>query len=130
MITRSLPIRNSPDRQTDLPLFRPVKIGNILSVDRLVSILSDGRWHTAKELKVHGFRDRELRLLKRESKKTDNPIFSYPGSPGYKLFDFVTEEEFPQCVSLKNQAEEMLDDYRHYQCLHHRRYETRGGSIR
>lgn len=83
----------------------------------LVGVLRDGLWHTARELKVHGFSDRELRLLVEDS---DGQIFSFPGSPGYKLFDFVTEEEFGQCSSLKHQAERMLARYSRYHTRHHK----------
>lgn len=83
----------------------------------LVGILRDNLWHTARELKTYGFNDRELRELVENS---DGQIFSFPGSPGYKLFDFVTEEEFVQCSSLKHQAERMLARYSRYQSRHHR----------
>jgi len=104
--------------QNDLPLFRAPTIG--ITTDRiqqLIRILGDGGWHTARELKVHGFTDRELRELVENS---EGQIFSFPGSPGYKLFDFVTEEEFSQCASLKNQAEAMLRRYSRYQRRHHK----------
>lgn len=83
----------------------------------LESILRDARWHTAKELRTYGFADRQLRELVENS---DGRVFSFPGSPGYKLFDFVTEEEFAQCASLKHQAERMLARYCRYQRRHHR----------
>jgi hypothetical protein len=87
------------------------------TLEYLISILNDTRWHTARELKVYGFNDRELRALVEIS---DGQIFSFPGSPGYKLFDFVTEEEFVQCASLKHQAERMLARYSRYHARHHR----------
>jgi hypothetical protein len=71
----------------------------------------------ARELKVHGFDDRELRQLVEYS---DGRVFSFPGSPGYKLFDFVTEEEFSECASLQHQAERMLARYSRYHARHHR----------
>jgi hypothetical protein len=87
------------------------------NLDALIGVLSDARWHTARELKIHGFDDRELRDLVEHS---DGRVFAFPGSPGYKLFDFVTEEEFQQCSSLKHQAERMLARYSRYQARHHR----------
>ena len=127
-------ITGAPDRSTptnspvsELPLFRANDAalrrragGRFTSPERsnyLLSILRDGRWHTAKELKVHGFSDRELREL---VEKSDGQIFSFPGSPGYKLFDFVTEDEFGQAAALKHQAESMLRRYARYQRRHHR----------
>jgi hypothetical protein len=110
--------------QNDLPLFRTMvdraklnAFGHKQPLAYLESILRDARWHTAKELKVYGFSDRELRGLVEDS---DGLIFSFPGSPGYKLFDFVTEEEFSQCASLKHQAEAMLRRYSRYLARHHR----------
>jgi hypothetical protein len=113
--------------QNDLPLFRQREAllrrragGRFTSPERsdyLLSILRDGRWHTARELKVYGFSDRELREL---VENADGQVFSFPGSPGYKLFDSVTEEEFGQCASLKHQAEAMLRRYSRYQRRHHR----------
>ena len=45
----------------DLPLFRERNRPTDRQLEYLSSILRDGRWHTAKELKVYGFSDRELR---------------------------------------------------------------------
>lgn len=104
--------------QNDLPLFtqkRNTETSEPLA--RLISILRDGQWHRSRELAVYGFNERELRMLVEDS---DGQIFSFPGSPGYKLFDFVTEEEFQQCASLKHQAERMLSRYARYQRRHHR----------
>jgi hypothetical protein len=109
----------------ELPLFRqPMvdrdsmnRLGQKQPLQYLFSVLRDARWHTAKELKTYGFDDRELRQLVEAS---DGRVFSFPGSPGYKLFDFVTEEEFGQCASLKHQAERMLARYSRYQTRHHR----------
>jgi len=111
--------------QNDLPLFRKTlvdrdamnRLGQKKPLAYLLSVLRDARWHTAKELKTYGFADRELRELVENS---DGQIFSFPGSPGYKLFDFVTEEEFQQCASLKHQAERMLARYSRYHARHHR----------
>ena len=106
------------DRSTQLPLWATRGTKIVLDrIDELASALNDGRWHTARELAAHGFSDRELRNLVEDS---DGRVFSFPGSPGYKLFDFVTEEEFAQCASLKHQAERMLARYSRYQARHHR----------
>jgi hypothetical protein len=109
----------------ELPLFRRAmvdrskmnELGQKQPLAYLLSILRDAQWHTAKELKTYGFDDRELRQLVELS---DGRVFSFPGSPGYKLFDFVTEEEFGQCASLKHQAERMLARYSRYHARHHR----------
>jgi hypothetical protein len=101
----------------ELPLFARKPASGDHQLRYLLHVLSDGLWHTARELKVHGFTDRELRELVESS---DGQIFSFPGSPGYKLFDFITEEEFGQCASLKHQAERMLARYSRYHARHHR----------
>jgi hypothetical protein len=103
--------------QNDLPLFRKCADRGGAMLYTLLNILRDGRWHTARELKVHGFSDRELREL---VENADGQVFSFPGSPGYKLFEAVTEYEFSQCASLKHQAERMLARYSRYQRRHHR----------
>jgi hypothetical protein len=109
----------------ELPLFRrPLvdrqkmnDLGQKKPLAYLIAVLHDAQWHTAKELKTYGFDDRALRDLVENS---DGRVFSFPGSPGYKLFDFVTEEEFQQCASLKHQAERMLARYSRYHARHHR----------
>jgi hypothetical protein len=115
-------ITGSPLRQSvplDLPLFRPLdKIRSQIRLNDLLRALSDGRWHTAKELKVHGFTDRELRMVVEEDQAGD--IFSFPGSPGYKLWKFVTEEEFLQSKALLNQGRAMIRRWLRYQRRHHR----------
>jgi len=111
-------LRSGAGVQNDLPLFRPrVDVSGSSDMAALQGVLLDGRWHTARELAVHGFTDRQLRELVEHS---DGRVFAFPGSPGYKLFDFVTEEEFQQCASLKHQAERMLARYSRYQARHHR----------
>jgi hypothetical protein len=121
--THSRQVTTTAERE--LPLFkRPMvdrdemnRLGQKDQLAYLLSILRDARWHTAKELRTYGFNDRELRELVESS---DGQVFSFPGSPGYKLFDFVTEEEFVQCSSLKHQAERMLARYSRYHARHHR----------
>jgi hypothetical protein len=108
--------------QNDLPLFNKEKVRKYVDetgqqLAYLLSILRDAKWHTAKELKVYGFTDRELRELVENS---DGKVFSFPGSPGYKLFDFVTEDEFLQSEALRNQARSMLRRYARYRRRHHR----------
>ena len=102
--------------QAELPLFRSTQE----LFDRLaglLAILGDRRWHTARELKIHGFTDRELRLLVEHS---DGRILSYPGSPGYKLFEAATLDEYQAAEALRNQARRMLCRFFRYRRRYHR----------
>jgi len=83
----------------------------------LLTILHDGRWHTAKELKVYGFGDRELRELVESS---DGQILSFPGSPGYKSFDHATIDEIDQAKALLNQGRAMIRRFLRYRRRFHR----------
>lgn len=96
--------------------------------DRLRTLLDvlrvGGGWNTRRELEVLGFGERELRELVEADR--EGRVFSYPGSPGYKLFDLVTDEEFDRCGSLKSQGEKMVNRFMIYQRRWHRRGKTRG----
>jgi len=102
----------------DLPLFRERNRPTDRQLEYLLSILRDGRWHTAKELKVYGFSDRELRDLVENS---DGQILSFPGAPGYKLFDHVTIDEIEQAKALLNQGQAMIRRFLRYRKPYHRR---------
>lgn len=78
-----------------------------------------GRWLPRQELEVHGFTDRDLRAL--AELDLDGTIFSYPGSPGYKHFDLVTDAEFDRARALKSQGEKMLARWLRYQRRWHQR---------
>ena len=120
MITGA-PDRSNPQNSAllDLPLFRQPALARTLepSLKKLLSILGDRRWHTAKELKVHGFGDRELRDL---VENADGRVLSYPGSPGYKLFEAATLEEFRAADALRNQGRAMWRRWIRYQNRYHR----------
>lgn len=91
----------------------------------LVTILREtGSWITRRQLETIGFDERELRELCEHD--DDGCVFSYPGSPGYKHFDLVTDEEFDRCVALKTQGEKMTQKWLRYQRRWHRRFKTRG----
>ncbi len=93
----------------------------------LLDVLQEaGTWQTRRQLEARGFGERELRELVEYD--AEGRVFSYPGSPGYKLFDHVTDKEFDRCVSLKSQGKKMLHRYVVYQGRWHRRGKDRGGS--
>lgn len=94
-------------------------------LEELLQILSDcrdrdgkQRWMVRRELEAHGFDERELRILS----EADERIFSYPGSPGYKHFDNVTDAEFDKCQALKNQGRKMIAKWLRYQRRWHSRH--------
>jgi len=83
----------------------------------LLTALAGRGWVTARELHAAGFTDRELRDIAEHDK--DGQIFSYPGSPGYKIFDEVTMQEFTRCIALKNQGDKMVNRWVIYQRRFH-----------
>ena len=111
-----------------LPLFEREKRsgpGKFFDVERckeqlnnLLSVLRDGEWHTARDLKVYGFSDRELRDLVENS---EGRILSFPGSPGYKSFDHATIDEIEQSKALLNQGRAMIRRFLRYKKRYHRR---------
>jgi len=96
-------------------------------LDELLSVLlAAGGWLTRRDLEARGFADRELRELAEAD--ADATIFSYPGSPGYKHFDLVTDAEFDHCGALRSQARRMIVRHLRYQRRWHRRGKSRGGA--
>ncbi len=86
----------------------------------LLAILHAHRgWLTRRDLEAQGFSDRELRVLAEHDR--DATIFSFPGSPGYKHFDHVTDQEFDRCQALRSQARRMILRHLRYQRRWHRR---------
>lgn len=80
-------------------------------------------WMTRRELEALGFDDRELRELGEHD--YEGEVFSYNGSPGYKLFELVTDAEFDACIALKHQGEKMVAKWLKYQRRWHRRFKPR-----
>lgn len=92
----------------------------------LMAALSGRGWMTARDLHAVGFTDRELRDIAEHDK--DGLIFSYPGSPGYKIFDEVTVEEFTRCIALKNQGDKMVNRWVIYQRRFHGKIQRKEGA--
>jgi hypothetical protein len=78
----------------------------------LILALDDGAWHTAKQLRESGFRDRELRAVVEHDEAAE--ILSFPGSPGYKLFRHASEAEIERIEALRTQAKAMAKRYIRY----------------
>lgn len=91
--------------------------------DRLRELLAilhaDGGWMTRRDLEGIGFGDRELRALSEHD--AEGTIFSFPGSPGYKHFDHVSDAEFDGCAALRSQGRKMVRKWVRFQRRWHRR---------
>ena len=95
-------------------------------LDDLVRALRGAGWQTAKQLRELGFSDRELRDLVEHDER--GQILSFPGSPGYKLFDEATLEEIERSQALKSQARGMLRRFIRYQRRRHD-YRSEGADV-
>lgn len=85
----------------------------------LIRTLAGQGWTTAAQLRGQGFTDRELRELVQHDRT--GQVLSFPGSPGYKLFDEATIPEIERAIALKNQARAMLVRHIRYQNRRHGR---------
>lgn len=85
----------------------------------LIRALRGRGWLTAAQLRDQGFTDRELRDLVEHDEA--GQVLSFPGSPGYKLFDESPIPEIERSIALKNQARRMLRRFIRYQRRRHGR---------
>jgi hypothetical protein len=89
----------------------------------LIRALKGQGWVKAARLRELGFSDRELRLLVEHDEAGD--VLSFPGSPGYKLYEEATIEEIGRCVALKNQSRGMMRRFvRYWRRLHRGRRQS------
>jgi hypothetical protein len=110
---------NPPDQ---LDLFAQRKRGWKPALSDLLCVLrAHGGWMTRRDLEKHGFTERSIRRLSETD--TQGRIFSYPNSPGYKLFSLVTVEEIDQCLPLKTQGGKMVRKW----VMYHRNFHRREG---
>jgi hypothetical protein len=110
------------NEEPELDLFsaHPAVILDAGRLGELLAVLREAKgWMTRRKLEVLGFDERELREL--GELDTESEIFSYPGSPGYKLFEYVEEREFDRAISLKTQSRKMLRKWLRFQRRWHRR---------
>jgi len=110
--------------QLELPVRQPARRrGHAIPCDieeRLADLKAalQGRgWLTAKQLRLRGFDERELRDIVEFD--ATGAVLSFPGSPGYKLFDEATLPEIERAIALKNQARGMLRRWVRYQRRRH-----------
>ena len=94
----------------------PLPIGRMGDLVKVLVANGGARgWMTRRQLQEHGFTERELRELAENDNTIPPTLFSYPGSPGYKLFRLVTHEEFKHCISLRRQGDLMRRRWIRYQ---------------
>lgn len=84
-----------------------------------------GTWMTADELAIAlGMNDRKVRAI---ADAAMPQIVSFPGSPGYRLFQHCTVEEIDRCMnSFRSQISVMTKRLAAYYSAYHRRF--RGAS--
>jgi hypothetical protein len=93
-------------------------------VELLVAALrSMERWVTAGDLAVHlgaGYSDRKVRAI---AAAAVPQIVSYPGSPGYKLWQFCSVAEIDHCIeAFESQGSDMIKRAVLYRQAYHRRF--------
>ena len=89
---------------TQLELLPPKRINP--QVQDLIKVLRGRDWTRAREIiRQTGWSDRQIRALANESR---HRIVSYPGSPGYKLFEDCTVDEIHRAINaIGSQTREM-----------------------
>ena len=100
-------------------------------IEALVRVLFDaGTWLTAAEIaaKVGGVSDRFVRKV---ASAACPAVVSYPGSPGYKLWNLCTVEEINHAIdAIESQAKDMLKRAVLYRQAYHKRFRgAPGGPI-
>ncbi len=118
----------TPTNQLQLPLRKaPAPKVGPGDVALLCRVLRGQGWLTAQEIVnllntpeyAIGWTDRYIRAV---AETSDGAILSYPGSPGYKVFDEATEKECAHCdAAWASQIERMTARRTHYQRRHHKR---------
>lgn len=93
-------------------------------VARLIAVLDDiGGWISAKEIAARmaeGTTDREVRAIANAARPA---VVSYPGSPGYKLWQLCSVEEINRCIeAFEHQAKEMMKCGVLYRQAYHKRF--------
>jgi hypothetical protein len=86
----------------------------------------EGAWMTAAELAAAmgaGMSDRRVRKI---ASAAAPAVVSYPGSPGYKLWQLCSVEEINHCINaLESQGRDMIKRAVLYRQAYHKRF--RGG---
>lgn len=90
-------------------------------VERLIGVLSVGDWMTAAEISVALYAadtEANKRRIRAIASASAPGVVSYPGSPGYKLWERCTADELHACI---NAYTTQTDDMRRRRDLYRRR---------
>lgn len=107
------------DRKVD-----PAPIATTADVERVIAVLSDAKdWMTAAEI-AEALGDKYTdRKVRRVASAAAPQIVSFPGSPGYRLFNSCTVEEIDHCIAtFRSQARDMTARSILYERAYHRRH--------
>jgi len=120
------------DATLPLGLKTPAPEVNPAEVEMVVKVLRSGAgWLTAREIAA-GLGMGEFAVAERKVRKIASVaaprIVSFPGSPGYKLWELCTVAEIDHCIeAFESQGRDMLERAILYRQAYHRRF--RGGSL-
>lgn len=119
------------DATADLGLRLPQAAVSPADVELLVGALrSLERWVTAGDLAIHlgaGYSDRKVRAI---AAAAVPQIVSYPGSPGYKLWQFCTVGEINHCIeAFESQGSDMIKRAVLYRQAYHKRFRGQPASV-
>ena len=113
------------DNSLGLKMAEPEVSGE--EIERLVSVLNEaGGWLTAAEVaaKIGGISDRAVRKI---ASAACPAVVSYPGSPGYKLWQLCSVEEINHCIeAFESQGKDMFKRAVLYRRAYHRRFRGAG----
>ena len=116
--------------QSDLDIREATKapVVSTEDVQRLVTLLRahDG-WITRRALAdSFGGGDKADRLIRAIAEAARPAVVSYPGSPGYRLWDHCTVEEIDRCIAtFESTGRKQLQAAHVYRRAYHSRFRTR-----
>lgn len=114
------------EEQLTLPVPTPAPTVKAYQVRAVIVVLRRNRgWMTAKEIAAalgnqsQAF-ERRVRAVASVAAPT---VVSYPGSPGYKFWDFCAVEEIDHCINaLEAQGKDMIKRANVYRMAYHRKH--------
>ncbi|MEO6001525.1 MAG: hypothetical protein ABIZ04_20900 [Opitutus sp.] len=112
--------------QLDLPVKSHVPIVKQAEVRAVLVVLRRSRdWMTARQIcEAVGTYSTALERKVRACASVAAPaIVSFPGSPGYKFWDFCTVQEIDRCIdALESQGKDMIKRANVYRIAYHRKH--------
>jgi hypothetical protein len=102
------------------PTFNPYQVAAVIGVLR-----RNGGWMTATEIAdVMGNKSEAFERRVRACASVGAPaVVSYPGSPGYKFWDFCSVEEIDHCINaFEAQGKDMIRRAHVYRMAYHRKH--------